>query len=291
MQPRRFRIALVLGGLGLALSGGVQPRPRADGREVIASVNDVPIPGEALAHALQRGAAAGSGAGGPAGRAATAESVLVERLIDEELLVQRARELGIVESDRSVRKALVSAVLERVKDEAARETATEAELRAFHASNAMLFATSRRLRVRVIRFDARAGEAAALERARAAEAEIAGGASFDDVAARAGDRPGLPVPDALLPEAVLRRELGPTLSGVALALPEGGVSAPALAGDAVHLLKLVELAPGAAAPFESVRERVAHEWKRRRGEAGLERLVAGLRARATIVLAPDAPSS
>lgn len=279
--PRRLRVVLALAGLALAMSGGVLSRPRADGASVVAVVNDVAIPRAALEHTMQR---APSGTPSNPGER-------IEALIEEELLIQRAREIGLVESDRAVRKALVNAVLERVKDAAAVETPSEAELRAFHAENRALFATSRRLRVRAIRFAATLDEETALTRAREAAAAIAGGMAFDDAAARFGDRPGLPIPDALLPEAVLRRELGPTLAEIALAMSPGGVSAPVMAGDAVHLLHLVEIEPGAAAPFESVRDRVAHELRRRRGEEALARLVATLRARATIVHGAAAPPS
>jgi parvulin-like peptidyl-prolyl isomerase len=271
--PRRLRIVLALAGLALAVSGGVLPRPRADGASVVAVVNDVAIPYAALERTMRRapvGASPGSGE-------------RIEALIDEELLIQRAREIGLVESDRSVRKALVNAVLERVKDEAAAQPMSEDELRAFHAENGALFSTSRRVRVRAIRFATTTGVATALTRARDAATAIAGGMTFEDAAGRFGDHPGLPVPDALLPDAVLRRELGPTLHEAVLALGAGEISAPTVVGDAVHLLHVAELVPGAAPPFEIVRARVAHELRRRRGEEALARLVAALRARAVIV--------
>ena len=109
------------------------------------------------------------------------------------------------------------------------------------------------MRVRAISFDASRDPDSAMRRAREAAAAIAGGLSFEAAAARFGDPPGLPLPDALLPEAALRRQLGPTLSEAALALAPGGVSAPLRVGASVHLLQLAEVEPARAQTLRSAR--------------------------------------
>jgi hypothetical protein len=111
---------------------------------------------------------------------------ILERLIDEELLVQHGVALGLVEHDARLRSTLVSQVLQATAS-AAREPADEAALRAFHDANRGFFAPAARLRVRAARIDAQGAR-----------------------------RPFEPaVPDALLPVAKLQAYLGPTLTAAA----------------------------------------------------------------------------
>ncbi len=266
-------------GLALALAGAVTVRgsDAAVGGDVVARVNGVPIPRSAVERARER---VGPGA---------SDDVLAAQLVDEELLMQRAVEIGLVDVDRDVRKALVRAAIDDALHGVADRGPTEDALRVFHAEHAFLFAVPRRLRVRAISLDARDGSDTAVRRAEEAAAAVAAGLSFAEADARYGDRPGLPVPDVFLPEPVLRRVLGPTLAGAVRALPPGAVSAPVRSGDAVYLLQLVEEEPARPASFEAARAAVEAEWRRRQGQDALDALLTRLRAQARIVRAADAP--
>jgi hypothetical protein len=268
-------------GLALALAGAVTVRGSdgAVGGDAVARVNGVPIPRSAVDRVRGQ---VGAGAG-------AAEAVLAAGLVDEELLVQRAVEIGLVDADRDVRKALVRAAIDETLRGVADRGPTEAALRAFHAEHAALFATPRRLCVRSISFGTREGADAAVRRAEAAAAAVAAGLSFAEADTRYGDRPGLPVPDDVLPEPVLRRVLGPTLTDAVRMLPPGTVSAPVRSGDAVHLLQVVKEEPARPASFEAARAAVEAEWRRRRGQDALDALLTRLRAQARIVHAADAP--
>jgi parvulin-like peptidyl-prolyl isomerase len=281
MHSRIPSLAAAAVGLVLALSGALASRVDSppDG-DAAAIVNDVAVPRASLERARVRLA----GDGG-----AESRDAVLARLVDEELLVQRALEIGLVDADAAVRKALVRAAIDAALREAADRAPSEDALRALHAASSALFARPRRVRVRAISF--RDAPVSDTSERRAAEAvtAIAGGLAFGDAAERFGDRPGLPLPDDPLPEAALRRALGPTLADAALALPPGGVSTPVRAGGGVHLLTLVEEQPARPVPFDEVRERVAAEWRRREGEAALASLLSRLRAQARIVRAADAP--
>jgi parvulin-like peptidyl-prolyl isomerase len=280
-------IAAVLG-LLLALASAVAPAPPGAGDDgaPVACVNDAPIRAAALERALARLAARGDGASGPELRAAA-----LARLVDEELLVQRAAEIELVSADRGVRKALARVAIDAAVRGAAAQPPDERELREFHARNAALFASARRVRVRAISFDARVDPAAALRRAQAAASALEQGLAFEAAAERFGDRPGLPLPDALLPEPALRRLLGPALSDAALALAEGEISPPIRSGASVHLLALAEVEPARSQPFEAARAQVAAELARRRGDEALASRLAQLRAQARILRAPEPPAS
>src|SRR5262249_43593601 len=58
----------------------------------------------------------------------------LQRLIDQELLVQRGVEIGLLESDRTVRKALVMAMIDAIVADVLAKEPTEEELRAFYDS-------------------------------------------------------------------------------------------------------------------------------------------------------------
>jgi len=284
--PRPAQSIAAAAGLAIALSGAIAPAPRGadESGAVVACVNGAPIREAALERALGRRRAPQGDPADPLLRAA-----LIDRLVDEELLVQRAAEVGLVLSDRGVRKALARAAIDEAVGDAAARAPSGRELRAFHAVNAGLFSLPRRVRVRAISFDASVDPDAAMRRAREAAAAIAGGLAFDAAAARFGDHPGLPLPDALLPEAALLRQLGPSISEAALALAAGGVSPPIRVGARVHLLQLAEIEPERAQPFERVSAQVAAELARRRGDEALEALLARLHAQARIARAPDRP--
>jgi hypothetical protein len=221
-------------------------------------------------------------------RAADRARVL-DRLIEEELLVQRAVEIGLVDSDPAARKALVQALIESVVAEAESEEPGPEALRGFYDAHREYFGAGQRLRIERLVFREREGGGAGpRERAAAARAALAGG---DEAAAREGlaDPPILAVPNALLPPAKLREYLGPEAVEAARALPVGVWSEPLAGADGVQLLRVAERREAEAPPFERVADQVAVEWRRDRADHALRDYLELLRAEADLVLAPDAP--
>ncbi len=275
-MTRGFRIGIALGGLALALSGALPPR-RPLAADAVARVGDVAIPEAAL---------------GPPGRAEPADAETrrqrIESAIDEELLVQRAIELGLAESDPGIRKALARAAIDRVVREAMRTSPTERDLRAFHETHASLFRIPRRIRVRAISFHDPGSGGSSWIRAQEAATQLAAGLDFEEARRRFGDSPELPIANALLPEAALRRALGPALAEVALALTPGAVSAPLRAGNLTVILRVAEERTEAQTDFTTVRAQVESEWRRAAGDEALARLLATLRSSATIRRAAEA---
>ena len=60
---------------------------------------------------------------------------VLDRLIDEELLLQHGIEMGILDSDRVVRGAITTAMMTSIVAESASATPSESDLRAFHKNN------------------------------------------------------------------------------------------------------------------------------------------------------------
>jgi parvulin-like peptidyl-prolyl isomerase len=214
---------------------------------------------------------------------------VLDRLIDETLLVEHGLELGLAHRDARVRADLSAAVLAlvtaRAEDEAAE--ATEAELRAFFDRHRGWFRAQPRIHVAQLFFRVRGGDdAAARARAEAAVAQWRAGASHGALSERS-DPFDVPLPNVPLPPSKLRDYLGPTvMRGVADA-PEDTVVGPLRSGNGYHAVRVLRREPGAALPFEQVRDQVRAEHRRRLAETRLRALLEAKRASAQIQVDPE----
>lgn len=290
-SARRPLALLLLGaacGLGLAAWGllsaapGEELPPRA-----VAAVNGTPVYADELARLV---------AGIEADTEAPAEPAMqrhaLDRLIDEELLVQRGLELGLATSDRRVRADLVAAMIRSVVVEAEDREPSDETLRRFYAEHGGFFTPPGRLHVRQV-FVGRGAADGADARARAEEAarRLRAGEPLAEVRDALGDPPVSPLPDVPLPPAKLREYAGPTVLEAARGLAPGEVSDPVRSGAGLHVLVVVSAEPAETPPFEQVEAQVRAEWRRRQGEEALRRYLDELRERATLRYAPDAPDA
>jgi len=270
----RARLLLGVGvvvGLGLAIAGLLVPDAVTMPPEGAAAVvNGIPIARADLERALEA-VESDRRTASPAGEAAR----VLDRLIDEELLLQHAMALGLPRSDPRIRGELVRGVVDVVVAESEAEAPTDAALEAFYAIDARYFARAGRRRV--ARYFVRGSGTE--QRARAGEIVRAlreGRPLVDE-----GDAT-VPVPDAFLPAAKLEQYLGPTLAAAASRLMDGGVSEPILAVGGLHVLQVRGVQPAGAPPFAEIRDVVEAEYRRRRGEEALRTYLRGLRDHATI---------
>jgi hypothetical protein len=207
----------------------------------------------------------------------------LDRLIDEELLVQRGLDLGLGTSDLAVRKAVVDAMVQFAAAETAGRKPDDDELRAFYAGRPELVRTAPQVRVRVVSFPSR--DQASVEAMRAA---LRAGEDFDAAARSAGGEAVI-VPDMLLPAQKLGDYAGPAVRDAAVTLKPGQAAGPIDAGGIPTFVLSLDRREGSAPPFEMVRDAVAEEWRRRQAEMALDEYLAGLRRTANIRYAPDAP--
>ncbi len=215
---------------------------------------------------------------------------VLDRLIEEELLVQHALDLGLVRTDRRVRADLVSAVLASLNAVADAYEPSPGEVEAFYAENADYFARPGRLWVRDL-FVGRQGTADADARARAQEAtdRLRAGEPVERVREALADAPVAPLPDAPLPPAKLREYLGPTALSTALRMQPGEVSDPVSTPQGYHVLVLVERAEVETYPLPEVESIVRAEMRRREGDRALRDRLDALRAQADVLVAPAQP--
>jgi len=273
-------------GLGSALAGILLPTGSGAGlpSNAVAMVNGAPI---RRADYLRLVAALESDMRSPVDDELRRR--VLDRMIDEELLVQRALELGLAEIDRRVRSNLTAAIVASVVSDSEAREPDERELREFHQENLDFFTSSGRLRVRQIffRVPVRGGDLEEVVRARARDARVRllAGEPFATVRDEVGDAEISPVPDALLPPAKLRDYLGATALRQATELAVGEVGEPVRSGTGIHLLQVIERADATVRPFESIRSQVYNEWRRRQGDLALRDYLDFLRGDGEVVIA------
>jgi len=216
---------------------------------------------------------------------------VLDRLIDEELLVQRGLELGFARHDSKVRKDLTTAVIDSVVAEFADTQPSDKELESFYEQNRAFFAGPGRVRVRQIFCRVRVNPDAPmmLDRAQQAAHRLRNGEDFEAVRAALGDPEMAPLPDAPLPLAKLVDYLGPTASRVATSLDIGQVSDPVRSSTGYHVLQVLERVPDSGPPLSEIKSQVEAEFRRRAGEQALRAYLDDLRSRADVSVTTKLP--
>ncbi|WP_405243019.1 peptidyl-prolyl cis-trans isomerase [Lentisalinibacter salinarum] len=205
---------------------------------------------------------------------------ILRRLVEEELLVQRALELDLGHTDRAARDALVDAMIRRITRDAAARPPSEDELRAWYADNRALFAGAPRLRVQA---RAAPDEAAA----RALRERLVSHGGGEPAGASAGE-PVTGLPDALLPPAKLRDYLGPRVTAALSNAPTGEWLAPLPYAGRWIVARVAGRGEAAAPPYGEIRDRVEAAWRRAQMDTALARYLDELRTRADIETAETA---
>ena len=274
-------------GVVIAAAGIVSrdPGPPAVPAGAVAVVNGAPIQAADYQRALAAVASGRrDGAVGPLLR-----RHVLERLIDEELLVQRGLELRLAEKDPMARTYLSAAVINLVVSRGEDDIApADDELRRFYDDNRDYFRHDGRLRAEQIFFRiGQLGRDGARHRADQAARALAEGAEFAQVAAH-GDPPAAILPSTPLRPEKLRDYLGPTVTSALEALAPGEFSPPIESSDGFHIVHLIDREAARVPPFDSVRGQVLAEYRRREGDRRVQQLLAERRARAEIAISAEA---
>ena len=208
---------------------------------------------------------------------------LLDRLVDEELLLQYGLGLGLARHEPTARRVIVQSVIASVTSAAEDVEPSEADLREYYARHPDRFVRSGRIVVEALAVpvhDRSDGEARAL--ADRAAGRLAEGAAPAAVAAELAGVETTPLPGGPLPLETVRRYLGPTAALRAESLAPGEVSDPFRATAGYLVLRLRDRQEDRVPPFEEVAREVRSEWVRAQGEEALRRFLDDLRASADL---------
>jgi hypothetical protein len=283
-HAQRWLVVGALAGAAIAAAtlvrGGARVGAGAVPAEAVATVNGQPITREALARftgALARER-------GRIDLDAAEQRRILDRLIDEELLLQHGIALGLDRSEPSARRAIVSAVVDSMTTASMREP-ERAELEAFYRERRRDFARPGPLQVEVAlvavgatpegEAKRRAGEIA--RRARAGE-------SLTALAAELGEALDPPLPAGRIRLDALRDRVGGIVAQAITRLSPGEISDPVQAADGYWVVRLVAREPDAMPPLDDVAEAVKQVWTQREHDALLTREIEKLRERAEVTI-------
>lgn len=204
--------------------------------------------------------------------ATTAKADVLQRLIDEELLVQRGIDLGMVTSELTVRTAIVESLIASVTAEADAADPDDADLEAFMQDNAARYTYASAIRVEAWTTD---DESVARRFVQQLES------NSDSSTAELVPVPGLPTAPAPLER--LRMFLGPAIAAAAADIPAGNSAVFARQGR-WYVVRVLEHAEATLASLDSIRSQVLLDYRRSLADERLQAYLEELRRTADIVV-------
>jgi hypothetical protein len=216
----------------------------------------------------------------------------VQRLIDDELLLARGIELGMVRADLPTRRALLGAVFASERAAAVTKPPSAEEVERFYREAGDALQQPGKLRLRQLSYRVLNRDPSAATHARAADAvrRLRAGEPFEQVrvatAAYAGPDP---LSDRLVSIAELRDELGPVVLAAALALQPGQVSDVLGGGPLLRVLLLLERGEPELPPLQQIRAQVQRMAQQQAADRAFAGRIAELRKGASIRVAEHLP--
>jgi hypothetical protein len=259
---------LVAGALAGLLAAGFGILRQADsGNELpanaLARINDQIITRDHYDRAVARlGASSGSDED---------SAWVLQRLVDDELLVQRGLELGMAQSDTAVRNAIIESLIASITAEADAASPSDEELGQHLAANAARFSFVASLALVAWQTD---DEAVAQTFVSALRSD-----GSSNTSAVIDAIPGLP--SGLTPVEQLREFLGPGITAAAADMPPGSSAVFARRGRWL-VVQVLEKESGVITDLDKVRNRVLLDYRRSLADQTLRDYLDDLRRRADV---------
>ena len=193
---------------------------------------------------------------------------VLERMIEEELLIKRAIDLGMLENNPMARGTIVQQMIKNIISEGSRIEPEEKELIEFFEENIGFFTKANRLRVRQIYFSQDDYGDKVLKEAKNAFTRLLKGETFDQVALKASNS-ALKVPDTLMNLSKVREYIGPSLMREAQLLKPGQFSEPKKVSGGYKIIYLVDREDAAQPEYSNIRSSVLSEFSKRRDDQSL----------------------
>ena len=150
---------------------------------------------------------------------------VLERMIEEELLIKRALDLGMLENNPIARGTIVQQMIKTIIAENMRYEVSDKELNEFFKENIGFFTKSSRLRIQQIYFSDEGSKSSSFEDANRAYQLLISGSSFVEVS-NLGSDSALKIPNSLMTLSKVREYIGPSLMNLARNLQPGTFSQP-----------------------------------------------------------------
>ena len=193
---------------------------------------------------------------------------VLERMIEEELLIKRAIDLGMLENNPMARGTIVQQMIKNIISEGSRIEPEEKELIEFFEENIGFFTKANRLRVRQIYFSQDDFGDRVLRETKNAFTRLLKGETFDQVVL-SGSNSALKVPDTLMNLSKVREYIGPSLMREAQLLKPGQFSEPKKVAGGYKIIYLVDREDAAQPEYSNIKSSVLSEFSKRRDDQSL----------------------
>jgi len=270
----------IIGGLSLAGFGALRNEnsaQRAMPPGAIAMVNNNAILRADFVRALT---AVSAGKRNPVSK--DDEAAILQRLIEEELLVQHALRLGMIETDTSLRNSLVSTLTRDVIARSRARAVTDEALKSYYQNNREPFVRGSRYFIAALLFSGPGANAkmAEFDAARTSGKSLA--QLLKEFAANT-----IPVPQGLVPKQKLLDYLGPEPVRSLDNLDLGSWSLPIATGNGNWRLLLLEKTQATEPDWQEIKPQVMSAYLDERDSKALRIYINQLKKRADISLQQD----
>ena len=201
---------------------------------------------------------------------------VLERMIEEELLIKRALDLGILDNNPIARGTIVQQMIKTIIAENSRYEVSDIELENFYKRNTGFFTKSSRLRIQQIYFSNQEFNNLSFTKANEAYQKLLDGESFEKVAIT-GSNSALKIPNSLMTLSKIREYVGPSLMNKARSLGNNSFTEPLKVAGGYKIIILLEKELSIPPQFENIKDIVSAEYLKRRDDNSLREYLENLK--------------
>lgn len=201
---------------------------------------------------------------------------VLERMIEEELLIKRAIDLGMLNNNPMARGTIVQQMIKTIISENDRYEISENELKEFFQQNKGFFTKSSRLRVQQIYFSDELFKGRALEEAQKAFNLLQEGRELKMVS-MLGSPSALKIPNSLMTLSKVREYIGPSLMNLAKNLEVGTSTPPVMVSGGYKIIYLLDKELAKTPDFNEIKSSISSEFLKRRDDQSLRKYLENLK--------------
>ena len=196
------------------------------------------------------------------------EMYVLERMIEEELLIKRAIDLGMLENNPMARGTIVQQMIKTIISENDRYEILDQDLINFFEENIGFFTKSQRLRLQQIYFSNEEFPNTSQKKAQEAYEMLIDGEVFSKVS-NLGSKSALQIPNTLMTLSKVREYIGPSLMNLARNLEAGSFSEPVAVSGGYKIIYVFEKELIKPPSFRSIEDSVRAEYSKRMDDKAL----------------------
>ena len=201
---------------------------------------------------------------------------VLERMIEEELLIKRAIDLGMLNDNPMARGTIVQQMIKTIIAENARYEISDSELESFFQENSGFFTKSSRLRIQQIYFSNEQLKEDSLVVAKKAYDLLKRGDDFESVS-KLGSPSALKIPNSLMTLSKVREYIGPSLMNLARELEINSFTSPIEVSGGYKIIYLIDKEMASPPQFNDIKASVSSEFLKRKDDQSLRSYLENLK--------------